>query len=73
MNTAQRILGDHLQDTHAQRMALESEIRDLVVETRVPNCFDRIWVFYDGSMIEKNRDGYSEFIPCKLIQEFVQY
>lgn len=72
MNTAQRILGDHQQETYIQRMSLESEIRDLAIETRSPNCFDRVWTFYDGSMIEKNCDGYTEF-SCQLHREFVKF
>lgn len=39
-------------------MKLESDIRELAVKTDAPNCYDRVFHFYDGSKITKTRDGF---------------
>lgn len=73
MNIAQQILGSFPQGTHIECVTLEQEIREIATSTRAPNCFDRVWTFYDGSMITKDCGGYSELAPCQLRSEYVKY
>lgn len=58
MTTAQRIIASHSQETFAERAKLESEALDLSVAIGAPNCYDRVFVFYDGSEILKTAEGY---------------
>ena len=57
MTTAERLISEFPAVTFPQQK-LETEIRELAVKTAAPNCYDRVWTFYDGSKIAKTRDGF---------------
>ena len=58
MTTAKRLISEFPAVTFPQQQKLETEIRELAVKTAAPNCYDRVWAFYDGSKITKTRDGF---------------
>jgi|LakMenE18May11ns_1017448.scaffolds.fasta_scaffold5889877_1 hypothetical protein len=58
MTTAQRIITNNMGIDFRSSRALEAEISQLTRNSTAPNCFDRVWIFRDGSTITKTRDGY---------------
>ena len=50
--------GDTIEHEGVLRTVCHYDIRDLAVKTDAPNCYDRVFHFYDGSKISKTRDGF---------------
>jgi len=58
MATAQRIVSSHTTETFADQQKLESELREFAIRIDGPNCYDRIYYFFDGSKVTKTRTGF---------------
>ena len=58
ITTAGKIMVRNSFEKYADQVKLESDIRELAVKTDAPNCYDRVFHFYDGSKITKTRDGF---------------
>lgn len=58
MTTAQHIVTSHTTETFADQQKLERELREIATRIEGPNCYDRIYYFFDGSKVTKTRDGF---------------